>query len=215
MTAAIERPEFVLKVGGGLLATSGAFMRTVNAIARAARRHRILIVPGGGPFADQIREIDLQRPLPASEAHWRAILAMEQYGALLANHIPAARLVESPTQIARALAEGELPVLAPHQWLRGDDPLPHSWDVTGDSIAAWVAGELGVRHLVLIKPVAAPLADIVDAYFERALPAGVQTVALAATEVDALAALLDRLSLYGGELDPSSRSLHQQSRPLD
>ncbi len=54
---------------------------------------------------------------------------------------------------ARELAPGRLNVLAPSAWLLGADPLPHSWDVTSDSIAAWVARALRVRRLMLVKDV--------------------------------------------------------------
>ncbi|MGH7649286.1 MAG: hypothetical protein ACREND_14305, partial [Gemmatimonadaceae bacterium] len=64
----------------------------------------------------------------------------------------------------------------PYRWLRARDPLPHSWDVTSDSIAAWVAGELHARRLVLVKPAVAEQAALVDAYFQRALPNGVEVV---------------------------------------
>ena len=33
------------------------------------------------------------------------------------------------------------------------DALPASWGVTSDSIAAWVAGEVGAGRLVLVKGV--------------------------------------------------------------
>ena len=33
------------------------------------------------------------------------------------------------------------------------DALPASWEVTSDSIAAWVAGEAGAGRLVLVKEV--------------------------------------------------------------
>ena len=33
--------------------------------------------------------------------------------------------------------------------MRQRDPLPSSWDVTSDSIAAWIAAELGIELLVL------------------------------------------------------------------
>ena len=68
-----------------------------------------------------------------------------------------------------ALDAGRVPVLAPSQWLREADPLPHSWDVTSDSIAAWVAGAVGARELVLVKPAGAAGADTVDPYFSRVL----------------------------------------------
>jgi aspartokinase-like uncharacterized kinase len=55
--------------------------------------------------------------------------------------------------------------------MRSADVLPHNWNVTGDSIAAFVAGALDAGRLILVKPVTG-LADPVDPYFTTALPAG-------------------------------------------
>jgi len=43
-----------------------------------------------------------------------------------------------------------------------------------------VAGSVGATRLVLVKPPGAGGDDLVDAYFSRALPAGVTTEVLAA-----------------------------------
>ena len=56
-------------------------------------------------------------------------------------------------------------------------------EVTSDSIAAWVAGVLGATRLVLVKPPGATGGDLVDAYFSRALPAGVTAEVLAASDL--------------------------------
>jgi hypothetical protein len=119
----------------------------METLAATARRHWIVVVPGGGSFADAVRLADQRFRLGDSAAHWMAILAMDQYGHLLAHLAPRARLVRS----RRDLAPGRLNVLAPSAWLRRADPLPHSWDVTSDSIAAWFARTLRVRRLMLVK----------------------------------------------------------------
>ena len=61
------------------------------------------------------------------------------------------------------LAAGRVPVIAPYRWLREADPLPHSWDVTSDSIAAWLASALGAARLVLVKPPGATGDDALSA----------------------------------------------------
>jgi len=87
--------------------------------------------------------------------------------------------VEGETEIAAALTAGRIPVLAPFRWLKTADPLPHSWEVTSDSIAAWLTGALGARRLVLVKPASRqPASQLVDAHFVRALPAGVEHLIL-------------------------------------
>jgi aspartokinase-like uncharacterized kinase len=108
-------------------------------ILRAAER-RLLIVPGGGPFANAVREARVDD----DAAHWMAIAAMEQYGWYVASHgIPPTCRLAVPDRPA---------VLLPYRCLRDHDPLPHSWDVTSDTIAAWVAGTLGL-DLLLLKSV--------------------------------------------------------------
>ncbi|HEX6808823.1 MAG TPA: hypothetical protein VF118_12605 [Gemmatimonadaceae bacterium] len=171
------RVDTVVKIGGALLAAPGPLDSVVRALESAvARGDGVAVVPGGGPFADAVRHVDAALGIGPDAAHWMAILAMDQHALLIASRTRHARVVEHPAEITGALVHGRLPVLAPYRWLRARDPLPHSWDVTSDSIAAWVAGELEARRLVLVKPVVGEQAKLVDAYFERALPNEVRLV---------------------------------------
>jgi aspartokinase-like uncharacterized kinase len=184
--------EIVVKLGGGLLAHATHFDAALAAIAAAAQR-RLLVVPGGGPFADAVRAVDRRLALSDDAAHWMAVLAMDQFAHLVASRLAGGVLVTGPEEIAAALGPGQtgtVPVLAPYSWLRRTDPLPHGWDVTADSIAAWVAGAVGARRLVLVKPQGASGSDLVDGYFARALPIQVTSVIVAADHVDALRSAL-------------------------
>jgi len=182
--------ETVVKLGGGALAHVGHFQAVLAAIAAAAQDRRLLVVPGGGPFADAVREVDRRLRLSNDAAHWMAVLAMDQYAHLVAARLAGGVLVAEPREIADALggagAVGRVPVLAPYCWLRETDPLPHAWIVTSDSIAAWVAGRVGARRLVLVKPPGAAGNELVDAYFSRALPAHITPVIVPADRLDAL-----------------------------
>jgi len=142
----------VVKVGGGLSATPGALAAVGRALAAAALRHRILVVPGGGPFADAVRAFDRRESLSADAAHWMAILAMDQYAYVLVERIPGAVLVEEPGALGAVLSGPGVAVLAPSRWLRAADVLPHDWSASSDSAAAFVAGALDARRLLLIKP---------------------------------------------------------------
>jgi aspartokinase-like uncharacterized kinase len=198
--------EIVVKLGGGLLAHAAHFDAALAAIREAADERRVLIVPGGGPFADTVRHVDRQFTLSDDAAHWMAVLAMDQYAHLVVSRLAGSVLVADPGETAAALGAAHLPVLAPSRWLRDADPLPHTWDVTSDSIAAWIAGAVGARRLVLVKPprlrqsprtgatgfgAASPgRAEEVDVYFHRALPAHVTPVIVSPDQVDALYAAL-------------------------
>jgi len=97
-------------------------------------------VPGGGKFADLVRRLDVSD----TAGHWMAIAGMEQFGWYIASHgIPAVTGLASTAGVS---------VLLPYCTLREADPLPHSWSVTSDTIAAWVARELAL-DLLLLKSV--------------------------------------------------------------
>ena len=188
------RIDSVVKVGGGLLAEPAAFDAVLAILGEAARSRRILIVPGGGPFADAVRLVDQRLGLHETTAHWMAVLAMDQYAHLLAERLGRASVVSEPRDVCVAIAGDRVPVLAPSRWLVDVDPLPHSWDVTSDSIAAWVAGQLRARQLILVKPAGAGVREnAVDPYFANALPPGISAAIIAADRTDSLRSALSKV----------------------
>jgi probable H4MPT-linked C1 transfer pathway protein len=182
--------DVVVKVGGSLLDHPDRLDAALSAIASSARDTRVAIVPGGGPFADAVRVTGRTLALPDDAAHWMAILAMDQYAHLLATRHPRLALAESLGSVEPAIAARRVPVIAPFRLLRASDPLPHSWDVTSDSLSAWIAGALGARRLVLVKSPGARGDDVVDAYFSRALPPELSWSIVHADDLESLRAAL-------------------------
>src|SRR5882757_2791061 len=90
----------VVKLGG-----SHAFSRHlagwVEAIAACAGD--VVVVPGGGPFADAVRDAQPKIGFGDEAAHHMALLAMEQYGCALASLKNALVLADSLDAIQRAL----------------------------------------------------------------------------------------------------------------
>jgi aspartokinase-like uncharacterized kinase len=162
-----------------------------QAVGQAARHWPIVVVPGGGPFAEAVREFDRRVGISADAAHWMAILAMDQYAHVLATRIPEAVLVNEPGCILQALGPAGVVVLAPSRWMRSADVLPHTWDVTSDSIAAFVAGALDARRLILIKP-GPDLPEPVDPYFSIALPVGMAYSIISCDRLEELPQALTR-----------------------
>ena len=172
----------VVKVGGGLWRGAGddALRSLCRVLGQLGERHPLLVVPGGAGFADAVRDHDRRFGLRATISHRMAVLGMEQFGLLLSDLIPGA---ERCTDLARAggLADGRATVLQPARLAL--DGLPASWQVTSDSIAAWVAGQVGADRLVLVKDVdglfaewparGQPLARLTAAELAALRPAGV------------------------------------------
>ena len=138
------------------------------------------VVPGGGSFADAVRDADHRFHLADDTAHWMAVLGMDQYAHLLADMRTELTLATSERDVASAIASGRIPVVAPYRWLRDADPLPHTWDVTSDSISAWIASTLGATQLVLVKPPGVTGDGSVDSFFSRALAPGLRWSTVAA-----------------------------------
>ncbi|MDO9097226.1 MAG: amino acid kinase [Candidatus Methanoperedens sp.] len=125
----------VVKLGGSLIHRA---RELVNEIIEYANKsgERILIVPGGSVFADTVRKVNASQ----EAGHWMAVLAMEQYGYFLGNGTDA-KLVDKLN-----FDEG-VSILLPYNLLKKKDELPHTWDVTSDTIAAWVALQLKARYI--------------------------------------------------------------------
>lgn len=163
--------DVVVKIGGNL-GREAALAQRLEPLRALRRENRVLLVPGGGVFADLVRAESARHGIAESAGHWMGVLAMEQYGHLLVDLLDDAALVRDAQEVAAALHRGALPVLAPYRWLRAEDPLPHAWAITSDSIAAWVAGRLGARRLILVKR--SEVETEVDAAFESVVPAGLK-----------------------------------------
>jgi aspartokinase-like uncharacterized kinase len=189
MTRIPAPPLNVVKVGGGLASVPGALDRVCREIGSAAGSHRIVVVPGGGPFADTVREFDHCVGVSADASHWMAVLAMDQYAHVLVDRIPRAVLTEGPEAVLENCESGCVAVLAPSRWMRSADVLPHSWDVTSDSIAAFVAGALDATRLILIKP-GPRRPEVVDPYFASALPHGMPYSVVGCDRLEELAETL-------------------------
>jgi len=168
----------VVKVGGGLgRAGDDALRALCQVLGELGERHPLLVVPGGAEFADAVREADRRFGLPATASHRMAILAMELFGWLLSDLIPRAARCADLTRASK-LAAGRAAVLLPAGLPL--DALPASWQVTSDSIAAWVAGRVGAGRLVLVKEV--------DGLFAEWPPSGEPLARLSVAELGALRA---------------------------
>jgi len=134
-----SNPNAVLKVGGSLIDYIPALIRQIESITLHDCQS-ILIVPGGGVFADNIRKFQQIYSISDDAAHWMAVLAMEQYAYYLID-----RTGIKYTDRLEELEPG-ISILLPYQILHQDDnELKHSWDATSDTIAAWVAHRIGSR----------------------------------------------------------------------
>ena len=141
-----------MKVGGSLAEYPDSLRKLCKRLASFAIDRKILIVPGGGRFADAVRDFDNNLGLSSTVAHRMAILAMDQFGLFLSDAIPDSFVSYSLEEVKNSPG-GTLPIFLPSTFMFRKDPLEHSWDVTSDSIAAYIAGMVRADKLILVTDV--------------------------------------------------------------
>jgi aspartokinase-like uncharacterized kinase len=140
----------VIKIGGSLASSPEELRTLMQRIEDLSSHHSLVIVPGGGPFADNVRELQGALNASDSSAHWMAILGMEQFGELLAQYAPKLEKF-SGEEIAEIMSKRKSFILQPYRLIRTKDELPHTWNVTSDSIAIWIAILIDADIVVLAK----------------------------------------------------------------
>ena len=167
----------VVKVGGSLydLPDLGARLRSW---LKTLSSPRVLLVPGGGPAADVVRDLDRTHALGESVAHGLALRSLT-LNAWFLSALLGVGVWESCT----APVEEGVSVVDAHAFCAADTSgaLPASWDATSDSVAARVAVVLRATELVLLKSVTLPepydwceagRQGLVDPLFEAILAGG-------------------------------------------
>jgi aspartokinase-like uncharacterized kinase len=163
-----RQSSIVVKVGGSLFKWPefprriAAFLQTLEA---DDSNERIILIAGGGPTADVIRELDELHGLGDETAHRLALLAMDLSAHILAALLPRATAVRDLDGLRSAWSAGSIPILPPSLvWdeieRSAHDALPMSWDTTSDSIAARIALHLAVDRLILLKSAPLPVGTV-------------------------------------------------------
>jgi dihydroneopterin aldolase len=212
----------VVKLGGSL-ALSGQLPDWLTAIEAGAGN--VVLVCGGGPFADAVRRAQKRMGFGDEAADLMALMAMEQYGIALTALNVCFVVADSRTAVSAALRAERVPIWAPRRMMRAAPDIPPSWDVTSDSLAARLAGELGATRLLLIKRARLPAGTltaeglskdgVVDAAFPRFLAAsGVACALIGAHHRRALAEALRNGSDIGRKVSAGSGASETSAKHL-
>ena len=120
----------------------------------------VLLVPGGGDFANAVRKLDTTHQLGEEASHGLALWAVDLAGEFLHRLL---NPPNPPTPFPKR--EGGANTAPPSLLGKGVgglgscdflDTLPHTWAVTSDSIAARAAVAYRAERLVLLKSIDIP-----------------------------------------------------------
>ncbi len=157
----MTRAPAVIKLGGSLLSDphDGRLRRWCERLAGEAAGSAV-IVPGGGPYADAVRDAQTQWRFSDDVAHRMALRAMDQCGLMLCDLFPPLVACDDIDALAGHCAAGRTPVWLPARHLDLSANIPRDWTVTSDSIAVWLAARIGSPGVELVKSCALPDADL-------------------------------------------------------
>ena len=143
--------DWVVKLGGSLFPEKAiGLCEALAALNKSDGKSapRILILCGGGIFADKIREYDVDVHFSDDGNHAAAILCMDIIGTLLADKVEGLRTVNSIDEIESIADQGKIPVFIPSSHMELMDPLEHSWRVSSDSIALYLSNLIEAKLLI-------------------------------------------------------------------
>jgi aspartokinase-like uncharacterized kinase len=143
----------VVKVGGSIAVYPEKLRSLCTKLSEVFKNHRMIVVPGGGEFADVVRDLDKRFSLSCSATHKMAILSMDQYGLVLSDLTPNSVTVSKLEEIKSVLNSGRLPVFLPSKLFFDENPLENSWNVTSDSIAVYIAHRMNAGRVLLVTDV--------------------------------------------------------------
>jgi len=123
----------VVKIGGSL------FPDYAIELAKQLNNTNSLIILGGGEFANLIRKYDSTQNFSSEVTHFTAIDCMDIIAKLVNDKVDSTKMAFSIDEINEISDDGFTPIFVVSDFLKKEDPFECSWDVTSDSIAAYVA----------------------------------------------------------------------------
>jgi len=147
---ALEPRPVVVKLGGSMV-RSAELPAWLDVIA--ASRRPIVIVPGGGALADEVRAAQARLGFGDGAAHRMALLAMDQLAWAVGGLRAGFEVGDTEDALRASLAHGRVAVWAPYSLVAGRSDIPQSWTVTSDSLALWLARRLGAACCYVIKSI--------------------------------------------------------------
>jgi len=140
----------LVKIGGSLTYHVKPLLNTLKSFS--SRENKIVVVPGGGMFADVVRDLDRDIKLSNRTSHRMALMAMDMMGVYFSDvsHI---RTVDNLYDAKVTLLDSDIVILLPSKVVLSTDELPHSWEVTSDSIALYIAKLLRLKKVIIVTDV--------------------------------------------------------------
>ena len=135
---------WVLKIGGSWI--TNPKLKTLIGRLEKKKKGKIIIVAGGGCFADSVRFASKKTKMSEKLANTLALKSTEIFCSYLKNINKKLYLTTD-----KRFKENSLNVWLPSVILSNEKSFKRNWDSTSDSVAAWLSDNIKADGLVFIK----------------------------------------------------------------
>jgi aspartokinase-like uncharacterized kinase len=146
--------QAIFKIGGKIFEKRQELTSTISQLTSLYERNviqKIILIIGGGSCANFIRQLDQKFHIGNEVSHWMSIYSMDINGKKISRYFPRIKRTKNIEDIKKA--KRLFTVFLPYTFLRRNDILSHSWDITSDSITLYLAFKLNLKVCYLIKDV--------------------------------------------------------------
>ncbi|MFX1328553.1 MAG: hypothetical protein ACFE91_10525 [Promethearchaeota archaeon] len=144
----------IFKIGGTILGNSKNLINTIAQLTQLYEDkiiRKMVLIPGGGLLVDFIRHLYEKFHFNDDIAHWMAIYAMDYNGKELKRKFPHLQINNNHKNLEKE--NRFISIFLSYKFLKEKDELPHSWEVTSDSITYYIAKTLSMDECFLIKDI--------------------------------------------------------------
>ncbi len=141
----------IVKIGGSLTYDAKPLLKTLKNYVKESNKN-IVIIPGGGEFANVVRKIDKSLNLSNSLSHKLAIKCMDLIGEIY-SEIGNIKAYDTLFDLKREIKKEKIAILLPSKILISTDISEHSWDVTSDSLSLYIGNLLDVKEIIIATDV--------------------------------------------------------------
>ncbi|AEH06743.1 [5-(aminomethyl)furan-3-yl]methyl phosphate kinase [Methanothermococcus okinawensis] len=141
----------LIKIGGSLTYYAKPLLNKLKRFSDEYEE-KIIVVPGGGAFANVVRELNEKGGLNNRSSHKLATMSMDMMG-IYFSEISNIKTADNLYDAKYILKNDNIVILLPSKIVLSTDELPCSWDVTSDSIGAHIARLLNLNSIIIATDV--------------------------------------------------------------
>ena len=137
-----------IKIGGSLL-DNKKLTHSLKLIVK--QKKRCVLIPGGGVFADTVRQQQRKLKFDNLTAHNLSILSMLQVGYILQSKITnCCEIISNVDQLSYS-KNHNVYIWNPEQEICRKENVQTNWDMTSDTIALKVSKQINSNILIIVK----------------------------------------------------------------